>query len=84
VDVLTPENEITTLSQNVRLQSPTDAVPHLRMMETSTLHVILILTQVHLKLLVCYNLYVHFAVSIIFVMLELFFVSVSSQKLSPS
>ena len=38
VDFLTFENEITTLSQNVRLQSPTDAAPHPRMMETSTSH----------------------------------------------
>jgi len=44
---------------------------------------VLILMQSHLKLRVCYNLNVHFAVSIIFVMLEFFFVSVSSQKLSP-
>jgi len=36
MDILTFENEINTLSPNVRLQSPTDVAPHPRMMETCT------------------------------------------------
>jgi hypothetical protein len=47
------------------------------------LNVVLILTQFHLKLLVSCNLCVHSAVSIIFVLLGFFLVSVSSQKLIP-